>query len=527
MSSNFDWRAEDDRTWDEYISPDQNDNKEPTGGKRPTLFIILGILIAVIAAGTFAYFQIRRYVDNTAASVEEDVLSSHALVKLAAEEDDLELLAPLLSGRDPNWTQDQLSLLDMDLLLNRKPFGLFWEPQETADDITIDLSPDLQSAEVEYTETYGYGLDGAEGEIQLVQTAVYRLSETRWLLSPPAEDFWGVWISSRGRYLTLTYPERDGEIGQELASDLEARLGAACQTLDLECDNEPIDVLLATDLDAMMNTGSNEHLGQSDEQLVLPTPTLVGKPANNASYRALFRAYSSFLVARLVSTETGWDCCDQSVFFKALLDAQLQQLSLQTWPLQRNAYRLALRQPVEIDAIRTLWEDEVTLDQLEERPDSWMLYSFIEYILNQPDHTTVDLQRYLVRTNSFNTWLTDAGITGSLNLAQQDWQEYTLEQVEQFQQQPPIAWPEEDIALICNEGQSGIAYIYRHDLAQNKWTLELSDRDFVVMHGLPNNQGLILTEQLLEKRPSELRAQCRAGRLHHDRRHDLAVWRHP
>lgn len=500
MSSNFDWRAEDDATWDEFVSGDPDEKKPNSGGKRPTWLIILGIFVIVSAVGIFAFLQVRRYVENTAASVEEDVLSSHALVKLAAQENDLELLAPLLSGRDPNWTQDQLALLDVDLLLDRQPFGLSWRPEETSGDISVTLSADLQSAEVAYVETYGYGRNGEEGVIQLTQTAVYRLSETRWLLSPPDDDFWGSYITAKGRYVILTFPERDDEVGSRLASDLEAALGGACQRLELGCDEPwPVDVLLATDLDAMMGSGSPEAFAQGDGHLVLPAPTLVGKPANNASYRSFYRGYAAFLLSRLIARQANWECCDQSPFFKALVDIQLGQLGFQPWPVTAEAYRMALRQPVNIDAIRFLWEEGVPLAEALERPDIWMLYSFVEFLLAQQDDLSVfDLQQALTNSDSFNDWISRVGITGSLSLAEDNWRDYLHRRILEVQEEPPVAWPEEDIALICNDGQTGITNVYRYEPAENRWTVELAERDFVVMNNLPDNSGLILTEQYLD-----------------------------
>ncbi|MFZ0546393.1 MAG: hypothetical protein WAM60_13190 [Candidatus Promineifilaceae bacterium] len=501
MSSNFDWRAEDDRSWDEFVSRDPKDQEPGSKKKRPTWLIILGVLVVVVSAGLFAFLQVLRYVENTAAAVEEDVLSSHALVKMAAQEDDLELLAPLLSGRDPKWTQDQLALLDMNLLLDRQPFGLIWEPEETADEVSVDLSPDLQSAEIEYVETYGYGLNGEEGKIQLTQTAVYRLSETRWLLSPPPDDFWGGWFSSKGRFITLTYPERDSELGHRLASDLEAMLAGACSNLSLECgDNfQPLDVILGTGGEAMMGIASPEAFSQDGDQLILPTPTLIGKPANNASYRALYRGYATFLVSRLVARQSNWTCCDQSPFFKALVDAQLQQLGFQSWPLTAETYQTALRQPVNLATIRTFWEDELTTAEFQEQPDWWMLYSLIEFLVHQDGNSRViELERSLAETDSIDSWLSHAGLSGNLNLAVEDWRAFVRQRLQQIQGQPPLAWPEEDVALICNDGKTGIADVYRYDPADNRWSVELADRDFVVMDGLPGNEGLIFTEQFLD-----------------------------
>lgn len=500
MSSKFDWRAEDDVGWNEFVSDDPQDEQPDSGRKRPAWLIIAGILLLVISAGTFAFFQVRRYVENTAASVEEDVLSSHALVKMAAQENDLELFAPLLSGRDPQWTQGQMTLLDMNLLLDRQPFGLTRQLQETADSISVTLSPDLQSAEIEYIESYGYGRNGQEGDIQLAQTAVYRLSETRWLLSPPDNDFWGDWISSQGRYVILTFPERDGELGRRLASDLEAMVGGACFNLNLDCDSLPhLDVLLTPDLEAMMAIENLAYLAPEGDQLILPTPTLVGKPANDASYRALYRGYAAFLLSHLVARQANWECCAHAAFFKALVDVQLQQLGLQSWPLTAEDYRQALRQPLDLTALRRLWDEELTIAEARERPDWWMLYLFIEFIANQQETLSAfDLQRALTPADSFNSWLSQISITGSLNLVEEDWQDFISQRVLQMQAQPPIAWPEDDVAVICNDGQTGIANVYRYDPATNKWTVELADRDFVVMNGLPGNQGLILTEQFLD-----------------------------
>ncbi len=500
MSSNFDWRAEDDISWDKYAAPEADEGQPGPKRKRPIWLIALVVLVVLLSAGYLAYRQVRRYVDNTAASVEEDVLSSHALVKMAAQEGDLELFAPLLSGRDPNWTQDQLAILDMNLLFQRQPFGLSWRPQETSDDISVSLSSDLQSAEIEYQESYGYGLNGEEGIVQLTQTAVYRLSETRWLLSPPDDDFWGSYITAKGNYIELTFPDRDDETGSQLASDLEAVLSGACQRLELDCDeSQPLDVLLATDLDAMMDTSDPELFAQAGDQLVLPTPTLVGKPANNASYRALYRGYATIIVSHLIARQAEWECCDQSPFFKALLDAQLHQLGLQTWPLTLADYRLALRRPLKVDTLREIRAEELSLAEFQERPDWPLTYLFVEFLINQEDAPPIiELQRTMARTASFGAWTAQAGVTGDDAVQEPAWQAAVQQRILDQQGPPPVNWPEEDIALICNDGQTGISNVYRYDLSQSSWKVELANRDFVVMNGLPNNEGLILTEQFLD-----------------------------
>jgi hypothetical protein len=147
MSAKFDWRAEDDTSWDEFAGDGHDQNQAAPRRKRPPWLIAGGVILVLIVAGVVGFFQVRRYVDNTAASVEEDVASSHELVELAARRSDLELLAPLLSGRDPDWTQAQLTLLDTDLFYDRRPFGLHWQPAEAeaGDDLYFILIIFLKS----------------------------------------------------------------------------------------------------------------------------------------------------------------------------------------------------------------------------------------------------------------------------------------------------------------------------------------------------------------------------------------------
>ncbi|MFN2189242.1 MAG: hypothetical protein ACK2T3_10785, partial [Candidatus Promineifilaceae bacterium] len=233
MPSNFNWQAEDDRYWDEYRDPEG-----PKIPKRPKFrigfrFVLIGLLlVVVVGAGIAIYRQVNRFVSETESTVESDILNSQDLVLHAVDVSDPEVLVSVLSGRDDDWTSAIVSLLDQNLFFDRAPYGLEWDRSAEPADLEITLAPDHRSAELQFSLAYSQprvsGLSrGTTDRIRLLQTAVFRVSSDRWLLSPPLEDFWGDDIRAEGGHIAVRFPSRDAEIGRRLAADLEAAVGSA------------------------------------------------------------------------------------------------------------------------------------------------------------------------------------------------------------------------------------------------------------------------------------------------------------
>jgi hypothetical protein len=508
MPANFDWHAEEEsnRTEPIYVSPENPDGP----GKRQRWLLLVAAVVVVLAAGVLAWRQLRSHADDTAAAIETDVLASHELVTTAVTAVDPELLVGLLSGRNPEWTATQLALLRQGLLFDRPSLNLTWQPplgqsppgQSPA--ISVTLAADLQSAEL--VVRHPYRLFGGDETVVLQQTLIYRQGADRWLLSPPDDAFWGETIVAAGRYISLSFPARDQELGRRLAADIESLVGSACSTLLLSCpENLRLEITLTTDPAVWLAESGPEAALQGRRELVLPAPTLAGRPADVAGYRALYWSYGSRVLTALVTDLVGYSCCQHALFYQALLDKQLQQLGLRSWPVSTDDYRQALARQVTLAELEPLWRQNglagpVGLDRPEANaadPDWWLAYAVVDFLFQDPNNRqpVVEMQRRLMGADSLHEWARDLASAGTS--VDRAWLRYLQQQVVAGQSSPPISLPDQDIVLMCSDGTRGTANLYRLDLANGQWVLEIGDRNFVVMMPLPDGRGLMLVEQFL------------------------------
>ncbi|MCI0581040.1 MAG: hypothetical protein L0332_20345 [Chloroflexi bacterium] len=503
MSPDFEWRTDEESHWEDTVAP-------ASLGWRPAWRRWRLWLAALVLVGlaTFAALRLlRQQAAQAATAVETDVLSSHHLVVEAALASDGELLNSVLSGREPAWTQSQMALLTAGLFLDRQPLGLRWQPEDAPAGAVVTLAPDLRSAEVAFRERYEFrATNGVTKTFDLEQTAVYRLSETRWLLSPPAAEFWGTPVRSNGRYLSLTFPGRDAELGHRLAADLEGVMAAFCATPALGCGPDfSLEVELATNPDILEELAAPTSWLPEEEfyvppRLVLPAPTLVGRPVDEIGYQALLQAYARRLAAAAINQKVEWLCCRQAIFYRALLDLQLWQLGLQPWPLTRADYRRALSRPVSLGPLTDLWHSDATPAEVLAHPDAWLVYALVEFLVTERSTLpAVVMQRQLYNAENLQVWLARVTDPDETNLAfQEAWQAFVYEKVAASQGPlPEELRPEQDILLMCAEGRGGANNLYRYDLARESWSVDLADRDFVVMSGLPDGSGVALVEQFI------------------------------
>lgn len=183
----FDWHTEDDYAWDEPVQPPKPSAPRPTKRPWPVIFFIL---LALAVAGLVVYRQVQRQIESATTAVQEDVLSTHNLVQTAVARGDLELFRSQLSGRDPQWTDAQETVLSKGLLIDRAYWG--WQLPEpppdqtlTLDDLTagsstLELAPDLNAAELHFPQQYVFSTaPGVTETITLTHTAVYRRGSQR------------------------------------------------------------------------------------------------------------------------------------------------------------------------------------------------------------------------------------------------------------------------------------------------------------------------------------------------------------
>lgn len=514
MADNFNWYSEEDVEWEAEPAA-----KPP---RQPRPFWRWLLLIAIVAGlagggGLLLYRRLDRQVDEVAERVETDLRAGHALTQQAARQADADLFTSFLSGRDGEWAAAQVRLLDAGLFYRRRAFGLSWLPPDDPETAVaaVDLNPELNSATL--TLHHQYALDVGNGlthTVTLSHTAVYRRGADRWLFSPPESDFWGERQSSAGRYLTLRYPARDAALGRRLAADLDAKLHEMCARLaDLDCaDDFHLTVTFTPDPDALYLAGLayTDAIADADhpptavidwltfpitndaERLTMPTPSLIGRPLNEAGYQALYRGYAGRLLSAAIARQVGWSCCRDAVLFQALLDAQLAELGVKP----------AAAPPTLDPAL--LFEAETTLAELAEtweRRDTavsltaaWPAYLLVDFLAAESGDSAAALQRTLA------DWEGNPGLTRRLvrghypiwDAAERDWRRMLAQRAPQ--PAPPLPWPDYDLQLACREYGDDAARFYRYDPAGQTWSAgERLNHAIVALAPLPGRDGVAYT----------------------------------
>lgn len=432
MSQKFDWQSEDEDSWGNLMPSEAEQLKSP--GKKRWLLALFVVLL-FLSGAVLAFRQIKDYTSDAEKITENDVLSSNNLVQTAANDADGELLATVLSGRDADWTRTQLTLVNGGLFYEREPFGLNWQPQASPIEVKVTVSPDFRGAEV--TARHEYSLVDDEEPLQFItldHSAVYRRSDDRWLMSPPIGEYWGELITVNGRFLSLTFPSRDEAIGRRLAADLEGLLSAACSTLDgLECNSAThIFVNLDTDPQSMIEVAEAEARFRVTQDLLLPTPTLVGIPTDEGAYRAIYRGYAEKVLSVFLGQVAGWHCCDHLLFYQALLDMQLAKLGLSPWPLDESHYQQLLDGESELSSY--LWSSEASASELLAWPDAWQAYVLVEYIVAEwADVPPIEMQRRLSSFSYFPEWLQSVSREGIEMSFAEGWRQFLERRVNNTQ----------------------------------------------------------------------------------------------
>jgi hypothetical protein len=502
MSTDFDWQTEEDEGFDPHREATAVDANPSPYRAYAGIFLLVVALLA--GAGWLGYRQLRQRVEDSTAAARHDVLSSYELVSTAVARNDDELLTILLSGRSASWSETQKKLVEQDLLLDRAFAGLRRQ-EEPATLVEVVVLPDLLVAEVTYRQLYTAvpvtavpAAAESARTIALQHTAVYRRGDDRWLLAPPGPEFWGNRIVSRGRHLTLAYPERDAPVSERLAADLEGALINACRRLrGLTCPADlQLHVILVDDPASLLEMATPETGLNGAASIRLPAPTLFGLPVDEAGYQALYRAYAGRVLALFLISQTDWTCCERALLFQALLDKQLHELGLRPWPISAADYQQTLRQPIVLSELSFLWSDTAVME-----PALWEkgpAYALADFLDSQPGAVPLlEMQRNMSAARGFNTWLLAAARPGAGELLaslESDWRDFLRRQIMSAPQTPPLPWPEQDLLLMCNDGRSRAASLYRYDLKAASWRLELSERNIVIMTPLPDYESLLLTE---------------------------------
>ncbi len=496
----FEWQTEDERSWDQPDSAADNQDNRP-GRRWPWLLLV----VVLLAGGAYVTWrQVQERVDEATEMVRDEVRTSYSLSHRAASQQDEELFVTLLSGRSATWTDSQKERLARGLLFEETARVLDFELQgEESTPPEVELNPELTEAVL--TARRRFVVDAGAGlteTVTLTQTQVFREGSQRWLFSPPTDEFWGgAWRTRTGEALQLAYRPRDEELAQRLGDDLERKLLEMCRTLMSCPDDFRMSLRLESDPQSVLFAANGEQRLSGDRELILPTPTLVGLPADEAAYAALFRGYARQLLSAAMIRVLQYSCCETAIYQEALLDWQLSRLNLRSAPIQTEDYLYLVDAPTSIDHMVALSRPRTPLEPGQEAPPE--IHAFIDFMqrnLSMRRDPLLELQRSLVLNGSFWAWvsfLTDYQ-PGNPSALWSDWSDFMFEKAREAQEMaqplPPDLAPQQDIVALCNDGD-GID-LYRYSLLTGEWSQDLeAGFENAVVAAVPDGNGYLLSGQ--------------------------------
>jgi hypothetical protein len=381
MNKNFDWQTEDAADGDD-LPPGAATTPVSPGRSwlRPSWWLLAGLLLL---GSWLVYQQVTTRVNEAEAAATADLLASHDLLLRAAAEQDKDIVLALLSGRNSVWPAIQSSLVTDGLWLERPSLGLSYQKAPT-EAVSVTLSADLFTAELVYETVYQ--TETAE-PITLQQTAAYRRGVDRWLYAPPEAGYWGELQHQEYPHLTLRYRQRDADLVRRLGPDLNQAITDLC--LRVEGMHCPADFRVYVEFDPhpsslfLQNRAVLPHYATGAYRYQLPTPSLIGRPLDEAGYQALSRGYTVWLLSGIVADQTDYSCCRHAAIFWALFDYQLSQMGLKAWPVDETLYRQLAAEEHLLDGrkLAAFWGAEDVAELTTE--EGWVAYLLVDYLLRE------------------------------------------------------------------------------------------------------------------------------------------------
>lgn len=287
MKTNYSWETEDESEWEATTSP----NPEP--GRHPRRALLLLGLAVVIGCAVIIFLANNR-LKRREELVRQNVVAAHQTWEQAVTRQDLELFSSLITRADNEWYQSQRRLLMSGRILDRDSFGLSESGTViTAPDIILDSN--WRRAEVTFPRTYKTKDGNSEQQVSLMMTQVYQLRGSRWQVAKPTEEYWGNLESRQVGRLIISYPQRDSKWVWRLAEDLSREVDEICNIPEFTgaCPSDRfVKINFDTDPESLLALGDLTIPVLNGQTNVLPSPSLVGLPADEKAYFALYQGYA-------------------------------------------------------------------------------------------------------------------------------------------------------------------------------------------------------------------------------------------
>ena len=404
--ADFNWQTDDDGDWDDFepkSKPPRTRKALPKLSPRLWLPVVAAAAIVVIA-GYFLRGRVEQTIDQEVSATETQVIASVDLIFQKSADRDIELFGTLLSGRDPEWSVTQQQMVGNNGLLDRSMFR--WQTAEQLPETSlVELSPNLLSAEI--TVTTKYTLPNSSTTATFELPTVFRKGKNHWLFSPPDPEFWGATVVNDTGTIQITHPERDAEIVNKLRIDLDKLYFSLCETESgLNCSTKVDTPVIFSETATSLANLRLQPAPRLTDAVILPTPSLVGLPVDTTAYRTLLSGYADQIFSVLLADNARYKCCDQALYFRAIVDQQLQKIGLWDGAVSAETTRNLLDRGVSLNHTPSIGWDINDLRAAQPQPRDFAT-TFVDFILTtNPSLRPSDLQRALAsNSGDFDDWL--------------------------------------------------------------------------------------------------------------------------
>ena len=527
--TNFQWDTEDDN-WNEI---EQAPETQPRSLR--VLLLPLGIVLLIALGGYAIYDRITDTVGEVTAQTESEIRATVKLMYERAAEGDTELFGAMLSGRDREWAAAQQWMMGGDGLLDRSAFGLTLV-EEVPQVLEVALSPGLDSAEITTTVRYQNALSTT---VELNLPIVMRKGNSLWLYAPSwrgdrqSEDeefvtsalaYWGKQVEDVeiGQF-EISYFERDEAIVRRLVADLNRGYSALCTNSPTLCyENRPIFELHFTPEPTAIYDGTwlnTEYKEQASigAPLGLPTPSIVGLPTDEASYRALLYGYAGHIFKPALLRMSDYGCCLSEVFAAALVERMLIDAGLKAELLSAEIHLAQFDTAVDFEQpfgrhIGTSQQATAARER-QHRLLPQLLARFVSYELQidladglnslqrRPDfddwvrNLLSDDMRVRLKLDAQGNPIDRGSTTRALRAAYGRYMVREAELIKPRGEQPPVPYPDAIVGLSCQENNDGL--FVRWDVAANTFDTVYSAADSTIGWNIyhPASNGFVFEQR--------------------------------
>ncbi len=297
MKTHYSWETEEEAEWPDDPQPSPM-NRSRVGVKRMLLGLVLMTAVAFVAL--FVYFDHR--LESREEIVRQGVLAAHRTWEQAVAREDLELFTSLLGREDTGWYHSQRRLLMAGRVSSRDAFGLSLVPAPDGSPL-VELDANWRHAEVIFPQQYAIDVPGEQTQtIHLLHTQLYQVHGESWQVAPLDEYFWGGGRIHETERLVVSYPHRDEALVQRIAAELDSEIDAVCRphpdARECSADWRTL-VIFDTAPESLLLLNDPSTPAMRGRAFILPAPSLVGLPADDAAYRALYNGYTGRILSTL------------------------------------------------------------------------------------------------------------------------------------------------------------------------------------------------------------------------------------